>query len=261
MLERSRLSARVAFVSATAVREARLDAGAGGLELALTTSAQQATTRTATFALVAGAPLRTSLAGGFAERPVERVYSPTFWPAVDWITVGGTAILLRQSTGVRFGAGGTVELMVVRDARNEQCDIEGGTGSDPDSHRIEWFVERAASPADAARAAQAWNRPVVLAAAGASDADADRPLEESLISIDGDGVISALKPAERGDGVIVRVLLEPGPATLHLSPLLAGRTQMRTDAVERDLDVIGPPAATITLDRSRFGSIATLRLR
>ena len=220
-----------------------------------------ATTRTATFALVAGAPLRTSLAGGFAERPVERVYSPTFWPAVDWITVGGTAILLRQSTGVRFGAGGTVELMVVRDARNEQCDIEGGTGSDPDSHRIEWFVERAASPADAARAAQAWNRPVVLAAAGASDADADRPLEESLISIDGDGVISALKPAERGDGVIVRVLLEPGPATLHLSPLLAGRTQMRTDAVERDLDVIGPPAATITLDRSRFGSIATLRLR
>ncbi len=230
VLDCSRLSARVAFVSATAVREARLDAGEAGLQLALTTSAQQMTTRTATFRFAAGAspPLRTSLAGGFAERPAERVYTPTFWPVVEWLSVGNWAVLVRQSTGARLSDSGEVELMAVRDARSEQCDIEGGTGTDTDTHRLEWYVTSAANPATAAAAAQGFNRAVVVRRiAGSASATADLAVEDSLLSVEGPGLVTAIKPAERGDGVIVRALLQPGPITLHLSPALAALKRPR----------------------------------
>ncbi len=263
VLDRSALRARVAFRSATATREAWLDAGDDALSLALTTAAAQGETRTATFRLAAadGAPLRTSLAGGFAERAVEKVYAPTFWPAVEWASRGGAAVLLRQSTGVRFGDGGALELMAVRDARNEQCDVEGGTGTDAAPHRIEWRLAAAGTPADAARAAQAWNRPPETPPLdGAAAAHPDLPAEGTLLSVEGDAIVSALKPAERGGGVILRALLLPGPATVHLAPSLVGRKLTRVDASERDLEDLGTSAATLTLDAARFGPIATVRI-
>jgi hypothetical protein len=265
VLDRSRLSARVAFVGPSATREARLDAGDAGLQLALTTAARMATTRTATFrfAVAADAPLRTSLAGGFAERVPSRVYTPTFWPAVEWVSVGPWAILLRQSTGARLSASGEAELMAARDARSEHCDLEGGMGSDPGSHRIEWVVTRADDPAAATRAAQAFNRPPLVARASAASGAADLPVQGSLAGVDADGagVITALKPAERGGGVILRALLLPGPLTVHLGPALAGRARTRTDAVERDLEPLDGVGDTLVLDRERFGAIATVRLR
>jgi hypothetical protein len=265
VLEQSALSVRVAYRSATALREARLDAGSAGLALALTTSAAPATTRTAAFALAAADAdrLTTAQPGGFVERPLERVYTPTFWPAVDWLTVGGTAVLLRQSTGARMSSPGQLELMAVRNAQSEQCDVEGGMGTDGDAHRIEWRLERAATPADAARAALAFNRPLeLLAAAPSAGATPDLPAQSAaLATLDGAGVLSAIKPADRGDGVIVRVLLLPGPATLHLSPPLVGRALTQVDAAERDLMPLGTAAESLALDRDHFGAIVTLRLR
>ncbi len=256
------LAVRVRFTTATATREARLDATSTGLDLALTTGAAAGTTRTARFAFAAGAnpALRTSLAGGFADRVPERVYSPTYWPAVEWASAGTTAVLLRQSTGVHFGSDGTMELMAVRNAQQEACDVEGGKGSDGDTHRIEWRIVAAPAPIDAARAAQAFNRPLVAELAGAPAATTDLAAEQSLASVEGDGIVTALKPATRGDGVIVRALLLPGPVTVHLGPLLAGKKATRTDAAERDLEDLGDAGDAITLGRDRFGSIATVRL-
>jgi hypothetical protein len=263
IVEKSSLRARVAFHAAGAVREAWLDAGDDGLSLALTTAAAEATTRTArfTFAVAPGAPLRTSLAGGFAERKPDGLYAPTFWPAVEWASSGGWAILLRQSTGVHFAADGTVELMAVRDARNEQCDVEGGTGSDPEHHRIEWRLVAAPTPIAAARAAQRWNRPIELPPLGGGAPAGDPlPAEGSLAAVEGDGLLTAIKPADRGGGVIVRALLLPGPVTVHLPPSLAGRKLTRTDSSERDLEALGTSGADLTLDRDRFGAIATVRI-
>jgi hypothetical protein len=252
---------RVAFHSPTAVREVRLDAGASWLDLALTTGAAMSTLRTTsfTFAGAAGATLRTSQPGGFVERQPTGLYSTTFWPAVQWASVGGTALLLRQSTGVHFGAAGEVELMAVRDARLEGCDIEGGTGSDTAEHTIEWRIQPAKTPVDAERAALAFNRPVQWVAAPQAGGSGELPVERSLISIDGDGVVSALKPATRGAGTIVRVLLMPGPATLHLPPGLASKHLVRVDAAERDLEDLGTAPSDLALDPMRFGSIASLR--
>jgi hypothetical protein len=264
LTEASALSARVGFRSSTGLSEARLDAGSAGLTLALTTAAPMNATRTVAFALtpVTGAVLTTAQPAGAVERPLERVYAPTFWPAVDWVSYGGTAILLRQSTGARMSAAGQLELMAVRDVRAEECDIEGGTGSDPGTHRIEWRIERAATTAAAARAALAFNRPLtVLPVAAASVAAPDLPAERSLASLDGEGVLTAAKPAERGEGIILRALLVPGPATLHLPPQLANRQLVRVDALERDLEALGAAGDTVVLDPARYGALATVRLR
>jgi hypothetical protein len=262
VLESTGLRASVVFTSARATREASLVAGGAGLDLALTAAADVGTTRAVAFAFVTAPddPLRTSAAGGFLERTPERVYSPTYWPAVAWASSGPHAVLLRQSTGVRFGASGEVEVLAVRDARQERCDVEGGTGTDPDAHRLEWRLVRAESPAAAEAAAQAFNRPLVAVPNVVPGTQAEFPLEASLAQIEGDGVLQALKPADRGDGIILRVLLLPGPATVR-SPLLQQFQVVRVDAAERDLEELGPFGEALTLDAARFGAIVTLRLR
>ncbi len=264
VLESTSLMVRVAFRAAGVVREAYLGSGATGLSLAVTTGAKRETTRTVAFSLAASpaATLTTALAGGSAVRPAERLYSPTFWPATEWASVDGWAILLRQSTGVRMSTPGEIELMAVRDARSEQCDVEGGVGSDPGSHRIEWRIERALGPADPARKAQAFNRAVALVVVGLEQAATpDLPQEFSLLQVDGEGIVTALKPADRGAGVIVRALLTAGPVTLHLPPSLAMRELTIVDALERDKRTLGTAGATVVLDAATYGSIVTLRLR
>ena len=263
VVESTGLRAGVVFTSARAARAASLEAGGTGINLALTAAAAVGTTRAVSFAFATAPddPLRTSAAGGYLERTPERVYAPTYWPAVAWASSGAHAILLRQSTGVRFGAAGEVEVLAVRDARQEKCDMEGGTGTDPDAHRLEWRLVRVESPVAAEAAAQAFNRPLVLVPGVAAGVAPDLELEQSLAQVEGDGVLSALKPADRGDGVVLRVLLLPGPATVHLSRALAALQAVRVDAAERDLEDLGPAGEAIALDPARFGAIATLRLR
>ena len=264
VLESTPLVARVAFVGPAATIEASLAAGAGGLDIAVTTAAAKGTTRTVSFALAGGndAVLTTSSPAGWQVRPSQHVFDPTFFPAVEWAQVGGWAILLRQSTGVRMSGSGTVELMAARDARSEQCDVMGGTGSDTSAHRIEWRIVPAATIADAERAAQAFGRPVDLLLVGLAQATStDLPAQLSLASVDGEAVVSAIKPADRGDGVVIRTLLMPGPGQLHLSPGLASRQASVVDLAERDTQPLGVAGGTITLGPPSFGSIAGLRLR
>lgn len=264
VLVQSPLRAAVRFRGGGVSREAWLDTSDGGLSLATTSAASEGTTRTTTFsfAIEPGATLRTSLAAGYADRAERGIYSPTFWPAVSWVSSGPWSLLLRQSTGARLGANGEVELLTVRDARQEQCDIEGGTGSDPEAHRIEWRIERTASPAEADLVAQAFNRPAIAFAVPQGPAPADPlPSTHSLASITGEGVVMAIKPAHRGDGIVLRTLLLPGPVDVSPSPALGVREAVRTDLVERDLEPLVAHSGTLRLDRARHGSIATVRWR
>jgi hypothetical protein len=262
VVEASPLSVRVRFTSATAVREARLDAGVPGLDLALITSAHARQTRTVSFAFAPSGVFRTSIAGGYVDRPAERVYSPTFWAAVDWVTAGEWAVLLRQSTGVSMATPGTLELLAVRDSESDECGFEGVMGSDVGAHRIEWRIEGAPTPMDAMRAGQAFGRPIQgvnidLGTRAPITLDA----EGQIASVSGDGVLTALKPALRGGGVIVRGFLSPGPLQVKLAPFFGDRTIVRADAAERDLETIGPMRGAVVLDKERFGAIATARLR
>jgi hypothetical protein len=263
VLDAPGLVGRVVFHGPDADREASLGPEDTGLSLAVITGAAQNTTRTVTFSLAvpAGAALFTNEPAGFQKRPAERVYTPTFWPAVSWAQVGSVAVLLRQSTGVRMSTPGALELMAARDARAEMCDVEGGSGSDTGKHRIEWRIEPAATPAQAEQAAQAYDRPVDLEVVPLDQAATlDLPRESSLLSVSGAGVVSALKPADRGNGVILRAVLLPGPVTVTLPPELVGKKLTRVDIAERDGASMGVAGTTIVFDQKTFGTIASVRL-
>ena len=263
VLEAPGLVARVVFHSATADREVSLGSGSTGLAFAIATGAAEETTRTVSFdfAVPSGASLTTSEPAGWAERPLELLYTPTFWSAVAWAQVGGVAILLRQSTGVRMSQAGQLELMAVRDARQEQCDVEGGTGSDTGTHRIEWLIVPASSPLAAEQAAQAFNRPLDLEVVPRTQASIlDLPAQRSLLGVSGEGVISAFKPADRGGGVILRALLTPGPVTITLPAALVGTKITQVDVAERDGAARGVAGQTLVLDKATYGSIASVRL-
>jgi len=264
VLENGALGVRVAFVSASSTREASLGAGATGLSVAIVTGAAESTTRTVGFALAGAqdAPLRTSSPAGFAVRPLQRVYTPTFWPAVAWAEYSGTGILLRQSTGVMMSTPGAVELMAARDARAEQCDFHVVTGSDTGTHRIEWRIERVSSPADAEREAQAFDRPIDLEVLDTTQAaTTDLPAEASLLGVSGEGIVSALKPTTRGDGVILRVLPMPGPVHVQLGPTLVGKSMTQIDLAERDGRDLGVAGPAVDFDRATYGAVASVRLR
>jgi hypothetical protein len=264
VLENGALGVRVAFKSASSTREASLGASATGLSVAVVTGAAEATTRTVGFSFIgaADAQLRTSSPAGFVARPLERVYSPTFWPAVAWAEYSGTAILLRQSTGAMMSVPGIIELMAARDARSEKCDVLGGSGSDTGIHRIEWRIERVASPARAELMAQAFDRPIDLEVlTTAQGATTDLPAELSLVGVTGDGIVSALKPATRGGGIILRALPMPGPVHVRLGPTLIGKSITVVDLAERDGKSLGAAPQVLDFDAATFGPIASVRLR
>jgi len=251
----SPLSAVVAIRSPQGAREVRLDAGAAALDVAVEAAAPMGVTRNVTFALAEVGPLFASQPGGVARRQGDLLFAPTFWPAVDFALAGSTALLLRQATGVRF-AGGTLEVMAVRDARSEACDVLGGSGSDPGVHRIEWRLGRAAGPAEAARAAQAFDRPAIVIAVPLPSGAGDLPAAQQLVRLDGPGLVSAVKPAERGRGAILRAQLFSAPLTLTLLGPLRGRPLSRSDSTESDI----ASAGSLAFDPAA-GALQTVRLR
>ncbi len=249
------------FGSEATMRSISLQPDDHGPTLRVVTSPPSGTSQSATFSFAeTAAPLLTGQAAGMVTRPLVKVYSPTWWPAVDWLTVGQTGILLQQATGVRMSQGGQLELMAARNAPSEQCDIEGGKGTDDGAHTVTWRILPAAAAVDAAQAAQAFNRPVLQVPGATAVAKPELPPQGSLASLEGPGVLTALKPADRGAGVIVRALLLPGPCKLHLDPRFSGKTLTLVDAAERDVKPLGKATATIVLDREHFGAIVTLRV-
>lgn len=188
-----------------------------------------------------------------------RVYEPTFHPAVSWAETGGNAIMLRQSTGVSMSKQGLVELMAVRWAPSEACDFEGGTGDDSGTHRIEWRLERVSDPSRAELLAQAFNRPMELRGVPLDQATTlDLAPYSSLLTVTGGGVVSALKPADRGSGVIVRVLAMTGAVHVVPSPFFAFTKGNNVDLAERDGTPLASPS---TIDVDPKTSVASFRLQ
>jgi hypothetical protein len=97
--------------------------------------------------------------------------------------------------------------------------------------------------------------------AGGVASGAALPLQGQLVTADGDGLITALKPATRGSGLILRALLLGPSLTLNAGPPLATLSWTPTDLAERQ-----PPGATtagswpIALSRADHRTLVTLRL-
>ncbi len=240
---------RLRFVGATATWEAWMTTGGGGLNVALLTGAAEGTTRTATLQLVAKATdtLVTASPAGWQELTSQKLFAPTFWPAVDWLHVGNWAVLLRQSTGVGMAQPGVLELMAARDARKEKCDVMGGDGSDTGVHRLEWRIVGVVKPADSAGLAQAFARPLVALPVKLHGQAADRPLLSGLaIAAPYTSHVSAIKPASRGGGIILR-------ADVDVAAALQGPFGTRTSTVVDPAERAAPATTT--------GPLATWRVQ
>ncbi|MSQ82721.1 MAG: hypothetical protein EXR77_07365 [Myxococcales bacterium] len=162
---------------------------------------------------------------------------------------------------------GQLQVLVARDARAEQCDIMGGNGSDPTVQRVEFRIDRVATPAEGDRMAQFFNHPAILAVAPpaivASPIGQSPPQAVGFDVLSGQATILASKPAERGNGRVLRLLLlDDQPVVLQPRQHAAALPFVFVDLAERDL---AQPAAPIlkngvfSVARKTHGAIVGIR--
>ncbi|MCD6284672.1 MAG: hypothetical protein J7M39_02010, partial [Anaerolineae bacterium] len=211
--------------------------------------------------------------GGVAMRPPTRYYDPTFWPLQRWVHLRdegdgrGLALLQPMPGAVSYQADGTLELVALRNAPREtaygviKLPANPATGHETESTAFDYaFLFTSAGEwrdngiPEIARsiAFGPWDDPQRTARAAQSlhDVTTDRS----------DVWVTAVKPASRGDGVIVRLTAPAVPETpvtvtaRHLP--VAGA--FLCDARERDLAPLDVRAGTVQVVMT--GTVATIRL-
>jgi hypothetical protein len=160
--------------------------------------------------------------GGHIERPLRRLYDPTYWAVRSYAHLGaaqgGLAAFLGGPSCAGLVAPGVLEWVVLRNAPREMAwgllpiMAHPAGGTDPDEHLVDyavWLIPPGEGEdlrlAHTARRVlgPAWLRP--------GEPDYER-LADSLFVVDRDDVmVSAVKAADHGDGLIVRLLNHGDP--------------------------------------------------
>jgi hypothetical protein len=175
-----------------------------------------------------GESVRMGVAGGSVGRPLSRGFDPTFWPAVRYAAHGRAVLSLGFSTGVHATASGALEWIAFRNANDEKpCTSLGAEGTD-DSVTTE-VVELGIAGEDEIARSIALSRPLIRVLQPAHGGDLAST--GRLITIEG-AVATAIKPAERGDGLIVHLL---GKGTLTPGAL-PWTSSSPVDWLERDAE-------------------------
>ncbi|MCE9580763.1 MAG: hypothetical protein K8W52_47055 [Deltaproteobacteria bacterium] len=217
------------------------------LEVAVTAPPRRRTTWTVTTCgeLATSARLRMAVPGGSVDRPFAAATTPTYWAAdglaevVD-ATGAGTAILSALPLAVHADVDGSLRWIVHRHATGERADgwlpLVGFPvrGADRAPYRSQIVLRRVrAGERLADRIARTRTLRELAAAVASPAAIAGVQIDRPEIAI------AAIKPAWRGDGVIVRLIaptraIDPvrGSARLRWPAPLAGA--WLCDALERD---------------------------
>ena len=211
--------------------------------------------------------------GGIVARPPRRIYDPTFWPLhrfahiQDDDTGRGLAILQPMPGAISYNPGGRIELIAMRNATREKAfgwiklPANPAAGHERETYAFEYallFTE-----------AGDWHdNNLHLLANGishgfrATPADAAlHKLADSIITTDNSDVwVTAIKPASRGKGTVVRLnaLLVPD-STVRVSTRAFRVTRaFLCDARERDLQplCVKDGAVLVTIP----GTVTTIRL-
>ncbi|MDD5306794.1 MAG: hypothetical protein PHU25_05680 [Deltaproteobacteria bacterium] len=212
--------------------------------------------------------------GGVVERPAHKLYSPTFWPARNFVFAHdhgrggrGMAAFLGGPACATLRENGALEWVALRNVPRERAFLvlpllaHPASGTDPDEHTFDyavWFT-RAGDVLDNKLPIQprqalgtAWFAPATPDLDAAADA---------VVTCDRDDVrVAAVKPADRGAGVIVRLGgFGRGSVVVRVRcaarPVRAARL---CDARERDLSElrVEDGAAVVPVD----GAIVSVRL-
>lgn len=224
-------------------------------------------TDVSTSMLVMGTP------GGVVNRPIQKIYQPTFWPFQDFVFVRdflsghGMAILQPLPGAVAYKAGGEIEIVALRNATRERAfgllplPANPATGHERDISVLEyallftreggWLHNDLQTHALLMRHGPWMNQHESdLVHLAASVVKVNRP----------DVWVSAAKPASRGEGLVVR-LRTVGGRGIRVGLSVQDRSISQAclcDARERDLEPIEVSDQRAYL--SMPGSIATVRL-
>jgi hypothetical protein len=184
--------------------------------------------------------LRMDAAGGFIRRPLQKLYAPTFWPALSSVETPGLSLLLDSPTAVSGSTEGSLEWIVARHAPKE---------------RAYWVLPVLAHPiGGSVRAPQTHDTVLHLGTLPR--------LEHAWIRCNDAGVrVAMVKPAADRNGIIIRLhadLLPELPVELTLQGQALEEAHL-CDARETNL-------STLRIDRDvahipLSARIATVRLR
>jgi len=212
--------------------------------------------------------------GGVLARPCTRYYEPTFWPLhqfahlQDRASDRGLTVLQRLPGAISLGQDGGVELMAFRNAPHETAyGLIGLPATPAHGHETEPYTfDYALVPTDgndraAEDAALLWAQLTTGGPWDAAEPHVRRPVTD-LVTTDIPSVrVTAVKPASRGEGVIVRLVSPLGPETpVHVrSDRLPIARATLCDARERDLAPLEVTDGAVRVPMA--GTIATVRLQ
>ncbi len=211
--------------------------------------------------------------GGIVVRPPKRIYDPTFWPLHHFVhlqdddTGRGLAILQSLPGAIAYRPDGQLELVALRNATREKVfGLIGIPGNPASGHERESYAFAYAllfTPNGDWR-----DNDIHLVARGMANNPWSNPrdtalrgLADSIVTTDSPDVwVTAIKPASRGEGVIVRLYTPalPESPVVVIAPHFKVIGAFLCDARERELRPLEVQDGAVRLTMS--GTIATIRL-
>jgi len=187
---------------------------------------------------------------GVVQRPLEKLFSPTFWAVKDWVDLVdesegfGAHLAVSAPGAVAARPDGSIEAVALRNARAERArgvpaiQTLVANGTDPGVHEFDYAFWPHGPESWLARRAWDLARRALSESFIAPEAPDLESLAASLVDLDrSDVAVAAVKKAESGEGIIVRLFCyAPGPVTARLA--FAGRRvreALGVDALEREL--------------------------
>ena len=222
--------------------------------------------------IIDGEELAMDVPGGVLNRPLQKLYEPTFWAANNFVHLTapgpgpGLAAFLGGPACVACDSHGTMDWVALRNAPRELAwgfvpiPAHPASGEDNAEHSFDyavWFT---------LEGQHRQNRLLETSRQVLQDSwlEPGRPdhgrLADSLLWVKGEAVISAVKPADLGDGIIVR-LETAAPRGTEIELHLANgepRTAMLCDALERDHQELAVDQGSVRVPLQ--GSITSVRL-
>lgn len=264
---------QVSITVSVDARDAKIivEVPATGTELVVRTSVTAPLRRTVTLALATAEPfgqLTMHQPGGVVTRELKRWYEPTFWPLHSFVAAGSRLTLaVSTPTAVHGDADGTLEIVVARTAVKELAFTVVPVLAPAWGRR--WGTQEATLAVDLCGSEPCTAAEVIERGRRLQrqvDAAVGRPRPRWMVQVDDPLVeVLAVKPASRGEGVIVRLRswaqpTAPLPVRLTLGAGVAGRisTAWRADSRERDLEQLDVEEDAVALTLA--STFATVRL-
>jgi hypothetical protein len=258
--------------------EVSVELAAHGPSIVVTTAVTAPNRRTVTLSIHQSCPVSSLVMhqpGGMVTRPLQRWYTPTFWPLHSFSTAvcdrngspaGGLVLATAVPTALHATAAGGVEIVVARTATKEVAfgfvpvlaPARGHERGPQIAHvALQWLDDT--DPAAAIAAGRAL--------CARADHAAGRREPRWLVQTDDPLVeVVAVKPANRGDGIVVRLRnWSAGGArrTIALSLTDTRCAELsaawRTDSNERDLGALPIRDGAVRLEVGRY--LTTIRLQ